>query len=276
MIMNDLEIITLIKTTFMEYQRLKTVNKLYSDNVLPQSIIKLYYSRVEEAPFEDIIDKFKHKYIYNENKVENVKEEQEREGLGEVYDYIQNDGWKDMDNIYIICELHRILYSKVPFKEFGGAYRNVTSFLTNGGYNIADDYSLIPRNVYYLSAEYQNIVNFAEEIAANKSPNNLIKYIDMCLDFKCKVIKIHPFADGNGRTSRALLNIFFRRVNLPPTYVTLPEKAEYIKAMDEAIRCDNPSLIRQFYYYKICDSIYELDVEPRIKQEQVDSEKKQK
>jgi fido (protein-threonine AMPylation protein) len=104
----------------------------------------------------------------------------------------------------------------------------------------------------------------AEVVEKTRDVNRLIEYIEKCIDLKCKIIKIHPFADGNGRSSRALLNICFRRVNLPPTYVTVEEKPLYIDAMDKAIRCDDQSAIRKFYYYKICDSIFELDIKPRI------------
>lgn len=266
---NDQEIITLLMTTFKEYERSKQSKTLYNNDVLPQSIIKIYYSRSEPAPFDDIIENFKRKYIYNENKVENVQHRLEREGLGEVYDYIHSDEWKinGNDNIYLINELHRLLYSKVPFKEFGGVFRNANSYLTNGGYNIADDYKLVSKHIYELSKEYDELVEMSKQIIAKKELSKILLYIDKCLELKCKIIKIHPFPDGNGRTSRALLNIFFRRVNLPPTYVTLNEKAEYIKAMDQAIRLGDYTYIRQFYYYKICDSIYELDIETRIKKE---------
>jgi len=267
--LKDQEIIALLTTTFKEYERSKQSKTLYNNDLLPQSIIKLYYSRTEPAPFDEIIDNFKRKYIYNENKVENVQHRLEREGLGEVYDYIQSNEWKinGNDNIYLINELHKCLYSKVPCKEYGGAFRNLNSYLTNGGYNIADDYKLVPIHIYELSNEYDELVKLSKEIITKKELSKILCYIDKCIELKCKIIKIHPFPDGNGRTSRALLNIFFRRVDLPPTYVTLQEKAEYIKAMDQAIRLGDYTYIRQFYYYKICDSIYELDIEPRIKNE---------
>lgn len=38
---------------------------------------------------------------------------------------------------------------------------------------------------------------------------------------------IHPFADGNGRCSRAILNWIFRLKGLPPIYIKFPEKEEY-------------------------------------------------
>lgn len=63
-----------------------------------------------------------------------------------------------------------------------------------------------------------------------------------------------------------MVNLLFRKVNLPPVYVRNKEKAEYIEAMDRAIRLKDTKTIRKFYYYKICDSIIELDINERDKQ----------
>lgn len=52
----------------------------------------------------------------------------------------------------------------------------------------------------------------------------------------------------------------FKSVSLPPVYVASSERNEYIEAMDLAVTKGDYSLINKFYYYKICDSIYELDI----------------
>lgn len=38
---------------------------------------------------------------------------------------------------------------------------------------------------------------------------------------------IHPFADGNGRCSRAILNWILRLKGLPPIYIKYPTKDDY-------------------------------------------------
>lgn len=102
----------------------------------------------------------------------------------------------------------------------------------------------------------------------NMNSYELLKYVDDCIKLKCQLVKIHPFADGNGRSARALLNLYFKIVGLPPVYVTKKEKKEYQAAMAKAI-CDaeyNPDFtsINRFYYYKICDSIVGLDISKQI------------
>ncbi|MDD3392138.1 MAG: Fic family protein [Bacilli bacterium] len=260
----------LIRMMFDNYIEKKKNKSLYSgDDFIPQNLIKIYYGSCCHQGFDIIANNFKKKYLTNENNLEDVRKRQERQGLEVVYDYINGDSWKNIDNIYIVCLIHQLLYSKIPHTEFGGKFRNVTSYVTNGDYNIAVDYSLIPSEMSKLYPLYKELVEMADRINCDKDTSHLIEYIDKCIELKCKIIRIHPFADGNGRTSRAMLNIFFKRVNLPPTYVRFGEKKEYIEAMDKAIRLSDSSAIRKFYYYKICDSIIELDINDQIEKEKI-------
>lgn len=46
----------------------------------------------------------------------------------------------------------------------------------------------------------------------------------MILVLENSLIKIHPFRDGNGRTTRALMNALFKIVGIPPVYIHLTKK----------------------------------------------------
>ena len=50
---------------------------------------------------------------------------------------------------------------------------------------------------------------------------------------------IHPFADGNGRCSRAVLNWIYRLKGLPPIYIKFPEKEEYYAGLKNVDTLDN-------------------------------------
>lgn len=54
-------------------------------------------------------------------------------------------------------------------------------------------------------------------------------------------------------------------MGLPPIYILERERGEYHKAMNLANNEGDYTAIRNFYRYKICDSIVELDINERVK-----------
>lgn len=258
--------IDLIKHLFGRYQQLKKEKRLYSsDDFIPQNLIMFYYGCTEKLDFNNLVYNFKRKYIYNENEMEGVHSKSERDGLSAVYDYIKNAENDNCPNIYIILKLHSLLYSKVPYPEFGGKFRTSVALISDSDIQSTNP-EYISLEISKLYNEYLEILQMSEMVKKNNNSILLMSYIDRCIDLKCRLIEIHPFPDGNGRTCRAMLNLLFRKVNLPPVYVRNKEKAEYIEAMDRAIRLKDTKTIRKFYYYKICDSIIELDINERNKQ----------
>ena len=57
--------------------------------------------------------------------------------------------------------------------------------------------------------------------------------------FKVRFIQVHPFRDGNGRTSRILLNYMLVRSGIPTVTIRGSQKDRYINAMHEAVVNDN-------------------------------------
>jgi Fic family protein len=49
-------------------------------------------------------------------------------------------------------------------------------------------------------------------------------------------VRVHPFTDGNGRTSRVLMNWVLMRSGFPMFYVELRDKAKYYEAIEEGDR----------------------------------------
>jgi Fic family protein len=60
------------------------------------------------------------------------------------------------------------------------------------------------------------------------------------------LVSIHPFTDGNGRTSRLLMNYIQAYHNLPLTLVNAADKSAYIKALNESRKVENKDAIVTF------------------------------
>ncbi|MBQ7140074.1 MAG: Fic family protein [Bacilli bacterium] len=265
-----------IMLIFENYQKRKKEGNLYSkDNYIPQNIIKAYYSEIDNPRFDSLVNKFKNNYIKNENEIENVHEKCEREGLEVAYDYIHNEKRMNNINIYTVLRLHQLIYSKAPHPEFGGKLRNQPIFLPNSGVE-TEDWSFIPQKLNELYLPTQDLIKRGLQLKNDKISNidNIIEYIDECVELKCKLIKMHPFLDGNGRSIRAFTNLLFIIADIPPIYIKAREREEYGKVMNMAIVDGDLTQIKRFYYYKICDSIYELDIKPKLSQEVDESVRK--
>lgn len=271
----ELTIEDIINITFTKYKEKKKNASFYnSDDFIPQNLIKLYFSKdANHSDFKDIVSNFKKRYLEQESKLEGVHSIEEIEGLGLVYDYIRSDEWKKCANIYIIYLINLRLFSLTPYPEAGGKIRNSDCYLRDSSINTCP-YNQIDKEIAKLYFEFQELIKrgcMLGEIYAtggqNKENNedNLIDYINDCLKIKCKLIQIHPFSDGNGRTMRAMVNLLFKLAGIPPIYVKHVERSKYLEAMGKAIEEGNFDYINKFYYYKICDSILTLDVNKRIR-----------
>lgn len=266
MIKNDLKEMTkeevnlYISLLLTDYETRKKEKRLYNTNdPIPKIVIESYFECIDNPHFDTLISNFRKKYILNENKIESVHNESERRGLGLVYEYIQNFNDIKNLNIFTLLKIHEILYSKVPHPEFGGKFRVQNIFLPGSGTDTTN-YDLIPQAIQALYLPVQELIYEGVEIAKNKETKKIIPYIDKCVELKCKLIKIHPFYDGNGRSIRAFINLLFKIANIPLVYIRTAEKAEYGKAMQIAVNEEQYEDIKTFYYYKVCDSIIDLDI----------------
>lgn len=256
----------LIGETFLGYKWRKERKKLYgTDNELPTKLIKMYY---ELKPDQIVFDRFKSafvkKYIRNESKLENVHIATEVKGLEKMYEYVHSPEIDNNFDVYTLMDLHRMLFSYSPFPECAGFIRNENVYLPGTGTELCD-WRYIRHELNDVDEDVQYLRSIAEEVKSSKDSSQLLAYLDCCVYINCRLIKIHPFMDGNGRTIRAFTNKLLEDVGLPPIYILERERGEYHKAMNEANNNGNFTDICNFYRYKICDSIVELDINSRVR-----------
>jgi Fic family protein len=70
------------------------------------------------------------------------------------------------------------------------------------------------------------------------------------------MVSIHPFADGNGRISRLIMNYVQHYYNLPLSNVFKEDKADYYKALTDTRKDENLDIFRTFMlnqYKKMLD-----------------------
>ena len=173
-----------------------------------------------------------------------------------------------MFNVYTLKELHEKLFSKVEHPEFGGTFRCWPVYLPRTGTELCD-WRMIRFELNQLDDEVLELRERAKKIREESKVNALIDYLGDCVVLGCKLIKIHPFGDGNGRTVRGFVNKLLEDAGLPPVYIKANERTEYHQAMNKANNEGNYADIKNFYLYKVCDSIIELDINERVRRDNI-------
>ena len=115
-----------------------------------------------------------------------------------------------------VCELHRrvVLHSKP---------------------DIAGQYSQFPRRIAGSAVILPNAAKvphlmkeFGEHL--RDAPNTP----EGAFDAHVRLVEIHPFADGNGRTARLLMNLMLIRGGYPPVAVRPEDRERYLNTLEHA------------------------------------------
>lgn len=98
---------------------------------------------------------------------------------------------------------------------------------------------------------YDKVEKLTIELVAtlnNQLKNNLSieDQIELAFEAHFKLVSIHPFYDGNGRTSRLLMNYIQAYFQLPLAIVYNESKADYIQALIDARQNNNISIFTSF------------------------------
>ena len=229
-----------------------------------KNIIKIYTRLTDDNRYNKLMHNFKTKYIYDEDSIEDDHDIKEHWGMRKMYDYIADNIIPESLSIFTLNILHHRLFSEVPHPEVSDGFRKSFAYLPGAPFSLEQHCKIVEIMNKELMPKTNDIIKLGVKLGKENDPDKIIGYIDSVVDLGNELIKIHPFFDGNGRTIRCFMNMLFKLAHIPPVYVGKADKEEYIKAGDAAnIQKDN-SLIHSFYYRKICESMYELDLQKNI------------
>jgi len=70
-----------------------------------------------------------------------------------------------------------------------------------------------------------------------------------------RLTRIHPFADGNGRTARLLMNLILVRGGYQPVAVRIKDRDEYLDALEVASNDGNIKPFQSFMHRRLADTM---------------------
>ena len=120
---------------------------------------------------------------------------------------------------YSIKQIHSLILKNID-DENKGKYRTTNVIISGAEHK--------PPQSFEVQSQMQEFIKKYNENITKLHPIELASFIHI------EFVKIHPFIDGNGRTSRLLMNLELIKAGFPPVVIELEDRLEYYKALDIA------------------------------------------
>ena len=223
-----------------------------------KTIVSIFSDLYEKYNYNNMNSDIINYYIDNLEDSKN-RHSSEIEGLKSMYNYICSDEINNSLDNNVVRTLHETLYSKVPFPEVGGTYRNHPVYIEQGNIELCPHYE-INHLLSILNIEIEELHKISYVIKGNKNINDVLAYTERCINVLCKLIYICPFNDGNERVARGIVNKLLMDVGIAPVFVRSEDKKEYVTSIKKAIIERDYSDINNFYLSKSSETMNLLNM----------------
>lgn len=119
----------------------------------------------------------------------------------------------------LIRQIHQLVMKEVD-DEWAGKYREVEVKITGTNF-VPPDPVAVPVKMR----------QFEQWLQDKKNNQDLIDYSALA---HYKLVNIHPFIDGNGRTARLIMNLILMNQGFPPTVILKNDRQKYYQTLDLA------------------------------------------
>lgn len=135
-----------------------------------------------------------------------------------LYDLISKDKKRSISEM-LIQNLHQIIVQETD-KEWAGKYRNA-GVIIGGAKHTPPDALQVPQKM-------RDLINW---LKAQKGKMNIIELAAL---LHHKLVYIHPFFDGNGRTARLIMNVLLMQIGYPLVIILKNDRKKYYDVLGKA------------------------------------------
>jgi Fic family protein len=123
-----------------------------------------------------------------------------------------------------IKNLHRLVLKGIDY-DYAGVYRKEQVFIAGA--------KQTPPSHYLIQEKMDHMMNWYQQEGIHLHP------LERGAMLHAIFVGIHPFIDGNGRTSRLLLNLELMKDGFPPIIIKVENRLAYYEALDKAHTTEN-------------------------------------
>ncbi|MFM2344773.1 MAG: hypothetical protein RLZZ210_1385 [Pseudomonadota bacterium] len=98
----------------------------------------------------------------------------------------------------------------------------------------------------------QNLCQTIKSTLEQKTSSSIIEQLIFSFKMHYELVYIHPFYDGNGRTSRLIMNAVQSYYNLPLAIVFSEDKVDYIQSLIDAKQKEDINIFIEFMMSQYC------------------------
>ncbi|MFP3845974.1 Fic family protein [Priestia filamentosa] len=139
-----------------------------------------------------------------------------------------------------IKNLHRLVLKGID-DEYAGIYRDQQVFIAGARHT--------PPAPYLIKEQMEQLINWYENEAQKLHP------VERGAMLHAIFVGIHPFIDGNGRTSRLLLNLELMKAGFPAVVIKVENRLAYYEALDKSHTTKNYHDFIQLIVKEVEDSL---------------------
>lgn len=118
-----------------------------------------------------------------------------------------------------VRQIHKLVLSRID-NENAGRYRETQVRIAGAGF--------IPPESWLVS---NLMMEWGEWLLAEEQHSHPIELAALAHH---RLVAIHPFIDGNGRTARLVMNLILMRAGYPPTVIQTINRRQYYRVLDQA------------------------------------------
>jgi Fic family protein len=138
--------------------------------------------------------------------------------LNYLYELVEN-GKRNTLSEHFVRSIHQLIMQETD-KEWAGVFRNANVIISGARY--------VPPDAIEVPHKMKELV---EWVNVNKSNLHII---ELSAVLHHKLVYIHPFFDGNGRTSRIIMNLLLMQYGFPLVIILKNDRKKYYNVLSQA------------------------------------------